>query len=294
MSIGDAGYQLVRRIESLLQGTIAGRLGTAGYRTIRGCHLAMRRRTLIREFGHSALPLISFDDLVGAEPFTLSHYTFAPWSASPIEHALVQALARRLQPCHFLEIGSLRAELLANLNGLVESSVSLSLSKEDMRQRGYPPVVVDTNLMYEPDVQNLKVLYGDSRNFDFSKLPPPRRNLVFIDGDHAYEAVKHDTRNVVENCAAESAIVWHDYTLADQSTVHWPVFAGILDGLPRSLWARLYQVNHTVCAVLLPESWEVRMHETPFRPEKVYSMTLEIRKPATPSRKQQTVVMSEA
>src|SRR5262249_19590679 len=127
MGISSASYRFVRRVESLLQGTMAGRLGMAVYRVVRNARVSLRRRALVKEYGRSALPLISFDDLVGPEPFTLSHYTFAPWSASPVEHALVQGLARRLQPCHFLEIGSLRAELLANLNGLVESSVSLSL-----------------------------------------------------------------------------------------------------------------------------------------------------------------------
>jgi len=277
MAVGDTGYKFIRHVESLLQGTALGRLGAFGYRAVRSCRLAFRRRALIREFGRNSLPLISFDDLVGMEPFTLSHYTFAPWSASPIEHALVQGLARRLQPCHFLEIGSLRAELLANLNGLVESSISLSLSKDDMRRRGYPPIVVETNLMYEPDVRNLQVIYEDSRNFDFSKLTGPQRNLVLIDGDHAYEAVRHDTRNVVRTCSPESVIVWHDYTLGDQATVHWPVFAGVLDGLPRTHWDRLYHVNHTVCAVLLPKAWSVRTHETPFRPERLFSVALKAR-----------------
>lgn len=271
--MASLSYQFVRRVESLLQGTAAGRLGMAGYRAMRNCRLALRRRALRRGYGRSALPMISFDALVGSEPFSLSHYTFAPWSASPIEHALAQGIARRLKPCHFLEIGSLRGELLANMNGLVESAISLSLSKEDMSRRGYPKAVVDTNLMYEADVRNLSVIYADSRNFDFSKLPDPRRNLVFIDGDHSYEAVVHDTRNVLSICAPESVIVWHDYSLADQATINWQVFAGILDGVPREMWHRLYHVNHTVCAVLLPETWSVRPHADPFSPEGVYSMT---------------------
>jgi hypothetical protein len=274
MSIGSFSYRVVRNLESRLQGTAAGKLGVAGYRVIRNLRVRSRRRRLTREYGRSALPLIRFGALFGSEPFRLSHYTFAPWSTSPIEHALIQGLARRLKPCHFLEIGSLRGELLANLNGLVESSISLSLAKEDMVKRGYPKAVVDTNLLYENEVKNLSVIYADSREYDFSKLPPPPRNLVFIDGDHAYEIVRHDTRNVLNFCARESVIVWHDYSLGDHMTVNWPVFAGILDGLPSTAWNRLYHVNNTACAVLLPESWSVRVHEDPFRPETTFSISI--------------------
>jgi len=274
MSIGSLNYRFIRYLESRLQGSAAGKLGVEGYRVIRRLRVRFRRRRLTREFGRSALPLIRFDALVGPDRFNLSHYNFAPWSASPIEYALIQGIARRFKPCHFLEIGSLRGELLANLNGLVESAVSLSLSKDDMRRRGYPKAAIDTNLLYAEDAENVTVIYADSRNYDVSKLPSPPPNLVFVDGDHAYEMVRQDTRNVLSVCARESVIVWHDYSLADHMTVHWPVFAGILDGVPRKLWSRLYHVNNTVCAVLLPASWPVRLHEHALYPERVYSVTL--------------------
>jgi methyltransferase family protein len=274
MSIGSFSYRVVRNLESRLQGSAAGKMGVAGYRVIRNLRVRLRRRRLTQEYGRSALPLIRFGALVGTEAFRLSHYTFAPWSTSPIEHALIQGIARRCKPCHFLEIGSLRGELLANLNGLVESSISLSLSKDDMVKRGYPKTVVDTNLLYENEVENLSVIYADSREYDFSKLPPPPRNLIFIDGDHAYEMVRHDTKNVLSVCAKESVIVWHDYALGDHMTINWPVFAGILDGLPRTAWSRLFHVNNTACAVLLPRTWSVRVHENPFRPETTFSLSI--------------------
>ncbi|MBI3849681.1 MAG: class I SAM-dependent methyltransferase [Verrucomicrobia bacterium] len=281
MSKSSPGYRFIRYLESRLQGSAAGKTGVACYRLIRHLRVGSRRRQLARDYGRDTLPTIRCDEWLGPGPCTLSHYTFAPWSTSPIEHALIQGLARRLKPCHFLEIGSLRGELLANLNGFVESAISLSLSKDDMIKRGYPKGVVDTNLLYENEVEHLSVIYADSREYDFSKLPPPPRNLVFVDGDHAYEMVKHDTKNVLSVCAGESAIVWHDYALGDQMTVNWPVFAGILDGLPRSIWSRLYHVNNTACAVLLPESWSVRLHENPFYPETRYSISISVNQTAS-------------
>src|SRR5690348_18093226 len=50
---------------------------------------------------------------------------------------------------------------------------------------------------------------------------PRRFNLAFIDGNHAYEFAKSDTKNVLSVCAGEFAIVWHDYSLADHTTINW-------------------------------------------------------------------------
>ena len=243
------------------------------YRIFRKFRIARHRRRLVSQYGPNPLPLVRSDTLLGPGPYELSHYTFTPWSPTPLEYALIQGLARRFLPCHFLEIGSLRAELLANLNGVVESSTGVTLSKEDLARMGFDKPVVDTNMMFAGDVKNLRLIYADSKSYDFSELPRTF-NLAFIDGNHLYEFVKSDTENVLSVCAPESVMVWHDYVLADHTTIHWEVFAGILDGLPRETWKRLYHVNNTTCAVLLPETWSVQPHKHVFYPERVYSITI--------------------
>ena len=243
------------------------------YGAFRKFRIARHRRRLVRQYGSNPLPLVRSDTLLGPGPYELSHYTFTPWSPTPLEYALIQGLARRFRPCHFLEIGSLRGELLANLDRVVESSTGITLSKEDLARMGFDKPVVDTNMMFAGDVKNLRLIYADSKSFDFSKLPRTF-NLAFIDGNHLYEFVKSDTENVVSVCAPESVMVWHDYMLADHTTIHWEVFAGILDGLPQEMWKRLYHVNNTTCAVLLPATWDVRPHEHVFYPERVYSIAI--------------------
>jgi len=231
------------------------------------------RRRLSRAYGPDPLPLIRADDLLGQGPYQLANYTFAPWAASPIEYALIQGIARRFQPCHFLEIGSLRGELLVNLNSLVDSATCITLSKDELVKMGFPKPIAETNMMFASDVKNLQIIYADSRSYDFSQLPR-RFNVTFVDGEHFYEFVKSDTKNVLRVCAKEFAIIWHDYTLADHTTISWEVFAGILDGLVPDLWKRLYHVNNTTCAVLIPETWSVQTHEHAFYPERVYSLTM--------------------
>jgi hypothetical protein len=243
------------------------------YGVYRYLRIDAHRRRLVKQYGRDALPLIRSETLLGPGPIELSCYTFAPWAASPIEYALIQALARRFRPCHFLEIGSLRGELLVCLNPVADSMTCITISKEELIRMGLPKPIADTNMMFAPDVRNLQTVYADSRTYDFSRLQR-RFNLAFIDGNHAYEYAKSDTKNVLSVCEREFAIVWHDYALADHTTIHWEVFAGILDGLPREMWSRLYHVNNTSCAVLLSEGWPIQAHEHVFYPERVYSLSL--------------------
>src|ERR1051325_2914529 len=80
------------------------------YGIVRRLVVCIHRRRLIKAYGRGALPLVRADTLLGPGPYHLSHYTFTPWSASPIEYALIQSIAQRFRECHFLEIGSARGE----------------------------------------------------------------------------------------------------------------------------------------------------------------------------------------
>ena len=65
------------------------------YGIIRYLRIDRHRRRLIKLYGPNPLPLIRSDTLLGSGPYELSHYTFSPWSPSPIEYAVIQGLARR-------------------------------------------------------------------------------------------------------------------------------------------------------------------------------------------------------
>ena len=118
------------------------------YGVIRYLRIDAHRRRLVRAYGRDPLPLTRADSLLGPGPYQLANYTFAPWAASPIEYALIQGIARRFRPCHFLEIGSLRGELLVNLNSLVDSATCITLSKDELVKMGFPKPIVETNMMF--------------------------------------------------------------------------------------------------------------------------------------------------
>jgi hypothetical protein len=61
--------------------------------------------------------------------------------------------------------------------------------------------------------ENSKILHleGNTKTFDFAGLGK-KYDLIFIDGDHSYEMVKHDTEQVFKHLVHDnSVVVWHDY-----------------------------------------------------------------------------------
>ena len=76
-------------------------------------------------------------------------------------------------------------------------------------------------------------------------------DLIFVDGEHGFKAVKIDTRNVFAlRKDANSNIVWHDYGY-DTEDVRFEVLAAILSGIPKKEHSKLYHVSNTMCAVYL-------------------------------------------
>lgn len=56
----------------------------------------------------------------------------------------------------------------------------------------------------------IRQVYGDSGKLDWGELNGPF-DLVFIDGCHAEDYVRSDSRNAMKHLAPEGIIVWHDY-----------------------------------------------------------------------------------
>lgn len=69
-------------------------------------------------------------------------------------------------------------------------------------------------------VSRISQLYGDSATFDY--IPYENScSLVFVDGSHAYDYVRADTRAAMRLVLSGGVILWHDY--------------GIWDGVTRAL-----------------------------------------------------------
>ena len=58
--------------------------------------------------------------------------------------------------------------------------------------------------------ERVKLIRADSFEFDFSPFYG-KVGLVFIDGDHSYEVVSHDTLEALRMVVPGGVIAWHDY-----------------------------------------------------------------------------------
>jgi hypothetical protein len=68
---------------------------------------------------------------------------------------------------------------------------------------------------------------GETSTSMFEQDAPGSYDLIFIDADHAYAGVKHDTELVLSLVSPNGYIVWHDYA-------NWGYFDG-KNGVPEYL-----------------------------------------------------------
>jgi hypothetical protein len=116
---------------------------------------------------------------------------------------------------------------------------------------GMPARYAELHGFFSKDLPNVQHLYGNSATFDMASLGQPF-DLIFIDGDHHYEAVRTDTRRVFEHLIhPRTIVVWHD-AARQPGQPRWEVLAGILAGLPTEAGGQLVHVSNTLCAVYLP------------------------------------------
>lgn len=205
----------------------------------------------------SSLPTYQLSNLTGSE-FLLSPWTFSGGGSMPTDIALLCALTRRFESCRYFEIGTWMGESVANVAQHAASCTSLDLPAEQLRKLGAAESYISKQGLLAKHLENVKLVKADSKHFDFSSLGRPF-DLIFIDGDHHYESVKSDTKNVMKHLVHdESIVVWHDYAFSPGET-RWEVYKAILDGLDSDLHSRLITFNNCLCAVLMPEKMIARL-----------------------------------
>jgi len=220
----------------------------------------------VRQFAlNQGLPMVGVEELFLDSEAVVSPYAYLSGATMPTDLALLRALAERFGAKSYFEIGTWRGESVANVAAVVPECVTLNLPREEIVRLSGSEAYADLHGFFSRNLPNVRHIYGDSRTFDFA----PYRNgfdLVFIDGDHHYEAVKSDTASVLPLLRDNrSIIVWHDYGY-DPETVRWSVLHGILDGLPAEMHHRIFHVSNTMCAVLLPEEVAKSVQAAPLVP----------------------------
>ncbi len=242
------------------------------------------RKRVVKGHGHGydhGLPVLDIAMLFPDFSETVSPYAFLDGSCTPLDLALLRALAKRYVVDHYLEVGTWRGESVANVALLVRHAVSINLSDAEMRAMGRGEDYIGLHRFFSDGLSNVTHIQANSLTFDFGSLDE-KFDMVFLDGDHHYEMVRSDTHKVLSVLKEESGIVvWHDYA-HNPEQVRWSVLAGILDGLPIAMHQHVYHVSNTLCAVYLPTLPQASLMPKPLlanaRPEKYFDVHISAKK----------------
>ena len=151
---------------------------------------------LAAKFGFpNGLPTVDVLELVPDFNLEVSNYTFLDGTSMVSDLALLKGLSKKIKNCDYFEIGSWRGESILNVAEYAASCTSLSLSKEEMKQMKLVNGFMEMDGYFIKDLPNLTMIRHNSQTFDFKKLNK-KFDLIFVDGDHTFDAVVNDTKNV--------------------------------------------------------------------------------------------------
>jgi hypothetical protein len=221
------------------------------------------------------LPTIDLLELFPVFEETVEPYCFLEGSSSPLDIGILKSMARKYNPCSYLEIGTWRGESMANVAGVADRCVSISLSNRELMEMGYGEPFIKNNFLFSNGIGNVTHIAHNSHTFDFSTLGE-RFDIIFIDGDHRYEGVKIDTMNAFKLLRNErSVIIWHDYGTSPEQ-VRWSVLAGILDGCPEGKRDHLYHISNSLCAIYIMGEFKTDYQQFPEIPNKTFRVRISL------------------
>lgn len=233
---------------------------------------------LVREQDHGqkypnlkTLPQLSFHELFGQNLDLEVDLFVLDGGSLPTDIALLKALSQNKKS--YFEIGTWRGESVWNVAKHIDDCYTLNLSKQEMLDFGWNPRYAELHGILSKKNPSIKHLESNTKTFDFKALNK-KFDLVFIDGDHSYEMVKHDTEKVFQNLLHdESVVVWHDYAFNPEK-VRYEVFKAILDAVPSELHKHLYHVENTMCAIFVKGDFKTKVFESPKTPDNLFQISI--------------------
>ncbi len=237
----------------------------------------VNKRTVISEYGlEKGLKKIPFKSICKQNSIIVEPFAFLDGGSLPTDHALLTLLAQHFTDCSYFEIGTWRGESASNVARFAKEVFTLNLSAEELKLLGHDDKYINEQGHFSKNNTKIKQLYGNSFHFNFSPYHK-KFDLIFIDGDHRYDAVKNDTAKAFELLKNEnSIIVWHDYGSSPELP-RWEVLNGILDGAPKEKHNRIYSVENTLCAIYFPDEISASYIDYPQTPTHHFSVNLQIK-----------------
>ena len=265
LSVALQALRSLARTPSLLNHVIAGDVAE------------WQRRALAhagRQLTARGLPMVPLATFLSPVDTTVRPFAFREGGSLPTDLLLLRALARRVPGCRYLEIGTWRGESAANAAEVAAEVFTLNLSDDEIRALGLPERYISLHGFFSKPLPNVRHLHGNSATYDFAALGGPF-DVIFIDGDHRYEAVRIDTKRVFKHLVGpDTTVVWHDAS-RQPGEPRWEVLAGLLDGLPATATGQLVQIENTLCALYSPTPLPAQVPDPLADPTTWFEVTLQ-------------------
>ena len=188
---------------------------------------------------------------------------------------LIKNACKTFVTCKYFEIGTWRGESIINLVDVAEDLNTLDLDINDFEKYHFSEDYAKAHSYFIKENSKIKQHLGDSTKFDFAKLNK-KFDVIFIDGNHHFDFVVSDTKNIFTHLVHENSIViWHDYAYSPER-IRFEILNAILKGTPEELHQNIYHVENTMCAIYIPKNFETNQLKLYDNPRRTFSVELKV------------------
>lgn len=225
----------------------------------------------------NGFPQISLQQLFPNFDGKLDKVAFLDGGSMVTDLLLLKNACLQFEQCKYFEIGTWRGESVINLVHSAQDLNTLDLAPADYKKFNLPDGYEQAHAYFIKNEPRVKQHFGDSKRFGFAALNQ-KYDVVFIDGNHHYDYVVADTKNVFQHLLHENSIViWHDYGFSPEK-IRYEILNAILEATPTDKQQFIYQVENTMCAIYIPQKLDTKTLKMYENPRQTYSIEIKVNK----------------